>query len=102
MGVSSEPDKPCEATEHGGGFAQTGAGALVVDANQIAGTPERCAGHEVPDVDIADRRCAGSLSAHRCRRVTVTRYRKGRRYDTMLCTSSTPYNRACWQEEQQP
>jgi hypothetical protein len=47
-------------------------------------------------------RCAGSLSVHRCRRVTVTRYRKGRRYDTMLFTSSTPYNRACWQEGQQP
>jgi len=47
-------------------------------------------------------RCAGSLSAHRCRRVTVTRSRNGRRYDTILCTSSTPYNRACWQEEQQP
>src|SRR5439155_17360602 len=29
------PDKSCEATEHGGGFARTGAFALVVDANQI-------------------------------------------------------------------
>src|SRR5438132_2288379 len=34
--------------------------------------------------------------------VTVIRSKKGWRYATMLFTSSTPYNRACWQEEQQP
>src|SRR6266566_3126189 len=34
--------------------------------------------------------------------VTVIRSKKGWQYDTMLFTSSTPYNRACWQEEQQP
>ena len=72
-----------------------------------AGTCSNIVGGSLtPKKSEVPRPLADSISVSERERDTlsmpVTRYSKGRRYDTMLFTSSTPYNRACWQEEQQP
>jgi hypothetical protein len=56
------PDQSFDAAPQGGGLAHTGAFALVVDPDQIDaagigqvdGAPDRRAGHEVPDVEVAE------------------------------------------------